>query len=247
MGSAFFQFGERRPEYEVPVLNERAVRAAAGILFVPALLTFLQAFQNGNFQPTRIFVIVFLIDFVIRLFVNPLFAPTMILGQWIVNGQQPEWVGAPQKRFAWGIGLALAVAMFFLMVIGHVVGPANMLVCGTCLLLLFFETSFGICIGCKIYNMLPGARAQLCPGGACDIPFAAPPAIDARKGVVLAAFAATVVAVIVLLDRRPVRPAFYVAPTPGASAAEEAARCTPPALAKFFGHEDKWKQHNNCL
>ena len=127
MGSTFFQFGERRPEYDVPVLNERAVRAAAGILFVPALLTFAQALQNGNFQPTRIFVIAFLIDFTIRLFINPAFAPTLILGQWIVNGQQPEWVGAPQKRFAWGIGMALAVAMFFLMVIGHVVGPINML------------------------------------------------------------------------------------------------------------------------
>ena len=87
MRSSFFQFGERRPEYDVPVLNERAVRAAAGILFVPALLTFTQALQFGNFQPTRIFVIAFLADFSIRLFVNPLLAPTMILGQWIVNGQ----------------------------------------------------------------------------------------------------------------------------------------------------------------
>lgn len=247
MPSTLFQFGERRPEFDIPVLNERAVRAAAGILFVFALTTFMQAFQNGNFHPTRIFVIAFMIDFAIRLFVNPAYAPSLIVGQWIVNGQQPEWVGAPQKRFAWGIGLALAVAMFFLMVIGHVVGPINMLVCGTCLLLLFFETSFGICIGCKIYNMLPGARAQLCPGGACEIPVAAPPAIDCRKGAVLAAFAVAMVAVIALLDRRPVRPAFYVAPKPGASAEEEAARCTPPAFARAIGHEETWKRHNNCL
>lgn len=247
MPSTLFQFGERRPEFDIPVLNERAVRAAAGILFVFALTTFMQAFQNGNFHPTRIFVIAFMIDFAIRLFVNPAYAPSLIVGQWIVNGQQPEWVGAPQKRFAWGIGLALAVAMFFLMVIGHVVGPINMLVCGTCLLLLFFETSFGICIGCKIYNMLPGARAQLCPGGACEIPVAAPPAIDRRKGAVLAAFAVAMVAVIALLDRRPVRPAFYVPPKPGASAEEEAARCTPPAFARAIGHEETWKRHNNCL
>ena len=247
MPSTLFQFGERRPEFDIPVLNERAVRAAAGILFVFALTTFMQAFQNGNFHPTRIFVIAFMIDFAIRLFINPAYAPSLIVGQWIVNGQQPEWVGAPQKRFAWGIGLALAVAMFFLMVIGHVVGPINMLVCGTCLLLLFFETSFGICIGCKIYNMLPGARAQLCPGGACEIPVAAPPAIDRRKGAVLAAFAVAMVAVIALLDRRPVRPAFYVPPKPGASAEEEAARCTPPAFARAIGHEETWKRHNNCL
>jgi hypothetical protein len=26
----------------------------------------------------------------------------------------------------------------------------------------------------------------------------------------------------------------------------EAARCQVPAFVKAMGHEDKWKQHNNC-
>ena len=33
MFNTFFQFGERIPGYKVAVVNERAVRAAAGILF----------------------------------------------------------------------------------------------------------------------------------------------------------------------------------------------------------------------
>lgn len=245
MSDPIFQFGEIRPEYDVPVLNERAVRAAAGILFFGAISTFMQALLLGNFRPTRVFVIAFLIDFAIRLFVNPRFAPTMIVGQWIVNRQQPEWAGAPQKRFAWGIGFALAALMFYLIVIEHIVGPINMLVCGTCLLLLFFETAFGICIGCKIYDMLPGARAQLCPGGVCEIPAADSAGVRPATAGIVAAFLAVVAVVAVNLDSAPVQTyAARRAAEAGASADPD--RCTPPAFARWIGHEETWKRHNNC-
>jgi hypothetical protein len=35
------------------------------------------------------------------------------VGGWIVRHQAPEWVGAPQKRFAWGLGLLLGLAMAY--------------------------------------------------------------------------------------------------------------------------------------
>lgn len=122
-----FQFGEQLPGYNIPVLNERAVRAAAGIMFFFAMVTFMNAWLMGNFQPTRIFAVAFLIDFAIRIFINPRFAPSMIVGQWVVRKQQPDYVGAPQKRFAWAIGFALALSMLYLIVIRGVIGPINML------------------------------------------------------------------------------------------------------------------------
>jgi hypothetical protein len=167
MSKALFQFGEHIPGYSVAVLNERAVRAAAGVLFFFAMVTFMNAMLLGNFQPTRVFVVAFLIDFTLRIFVNPKFSPSLILGQWIVRGQEPQYVGAPQKRFAWAIGFTLALLMLYLIVIKGVIGPINMLVCGTCLLLLFFESSFGICIGCKLYDMFSKNEAELCPGNVC--------------------------------------------------------------------------------
>jgi hypothetical protein len=39
-------------------------------------------------------VSVFLLDFFIRLFINPKYAPSMVVGRWIVNNQTPEYVGA---------------------------------------------------------------------------------------------------------------------------------------------------------
>jgi hypothetical protein len=87
MNHTLFQFGQRLPEYSVPVLNERAVRASAGILFFFAIVTFMNAWLMGNFQPTRIFVVAFLVDFSVRIFVNPLYAPSLIVGQWAVRRQ----------------------------------------------------------------------------------------------------------------------------------------------------------------
>lgn len=142
MSGSLFQLGERIAGYPVPVLNERAVRAAAGILFMFAIVSFMNAWLMGNFQPPRVFVGAFLIDFTLRIFVNPKFAPSLILGQSVVRKQQPEWVGAPQKRFAWAIGFVLALLMLDLVVIQRVVGPVNLIVCAVCLALLFCEAAF---------------------------------------------------------------------------------------------------------
>lgn len=164
-----FSFGETVAGYPVRVLNERAVRAAAGLLFFPAVIAFMNAFLLGHFQPIRLFIIVFLIDMTLRQ-LNPRWAPSLIVGAWIVRHQTPEWSGAPQKRFAWGLGLLLSLVMLHQVVWLQNVGPLNLLICGLCLLLMFFETAFGICVGCKLYNLFHRDKAQLCPGGVCEMP-----------------------------------------------------------------------------
>jgi hypothetical protein len=167
------------------MLNERAVRAGAGLLFLFAMIAFMNAWLTGNFAPTRVFVVAFLIDFALRLFVNPRYALSLIVGQWLVRRQQPEWAGAPQKRFAWGIGFVLALVMLWLVVVQQVVGPVNLLVCALCLTLLFFETAFGICIGCKLHAWIARAAPQACPGDVCTAapnpPGAAALAAGARR------------------------------------------------------------------
>ena len=247
MNQSLFEFGQQLPGYDVPVLNERAVRASAGILFFLAIVSFMNAWLLGNFQPTRVFVVAFLIDFTVRIFINPRFAPSLIVSQWVVRKQQPEWVGAPQKRFAWAIGFALALTMLYMVVLNNVIGPINLIVCSICLLLLFFESAFGICLGCKIYNAFSRDQAQLCPGGVCEAePAQATGASPAQIAIVLL-FAALLVGVAQWV---------YSSGTPaaqqtGAAAATpidpaEAQRCKVPDFAKAMGHEEKWKLHNHC-
>ena len=247
--SPILAFGEKRDGFPVPVLNERAVRAAAGIVFVFALVAFMNAWLIGNFQPTRVFVVAFLIDFTLRIFVNPQFAPSLILGQWMVSRQQPEWVGAPQKRFAWAIGFVLAAAMLYLVVIRHVIGPVNLLVCAACLVLLFFETAFGICIGCKVYNIVNKEQAQLCPGGVCEVaPERGAGGSVLQAGIVVAFAAVVAVWSLHVSANDPYAPSAIASPAAGVAPVDpaERERCTVPAFAKALGHEAKWKLHNTC-
>ncbi|MBI4984028.1 MAG: DUF4395 domain-containing protein [Rhodocyclales bacterium] len=237
--------GEAVPGYDVPVLNEREVRAAAGILFVFALVSFLNAWTLGNFRLTRIFIVAFLIDFTIRIFINPRYAPSMILGRFAVRNQVPEWSGAPQKRFAWAVGWALAVLMFILIVLNDVVGPINLLVCATCLTLMFFESAFGICLACKIYNAFSRQQAQHCPGGVCAV-FV--PHASQRVGAGEAAIVVAFVALIGFVGARYFPPAAAVAPSAATApaGAPGAGGCTPPDWAVAMGHGEMWKLHNNC-
>ena len=256
MTSSTFQFGQKLPEYEVLVLNERAVRASAGILFFFAMVSFMNAWLVGNFQPTRVFVVAFLVDFSIRIFINPLYAPSLILGQWVVRNQQPEYVGAPQKRFAWAIGFVLALAMLYLMVLNNVVGPINLIVCAICLTLMFFESTFGICIGCKIYNLFNKEKARLCPGGVCELPPGQRTRLSVAQLVIVVVFGGVVFAAAQWVystgrGASGLPPAAQMGSATRANPAgpvdpAEAERCKVPDFAKAMGHEEKWKLHNNC-
>jgi len=167
--SKTIKFGEDVAGYDIPVLNEREIRAAAGILFLFMFIAILTVIFKGDFLLLKYAVIVFLVDILIRVLVSPKFAPTLIIGRLIVRNQVPEYVGARQKKFAWKIGIALATIMFVLINIMNTFSPITGLVCFICLIFLFFESAFGICLGCKIYPWFYKDKVQYCPGEICDI------------------------------------------------------------------------------
>lgn len=163
------QFGEEVEGYNIRVLNEREIRAAAGILFFAVFLSLMYILFEGNFVPVKYVLTAFLTDFIIRIFINPKFAPTLIIARLIVRNQNPEYVGAQQKKAAWLIGLVLSATMFILLVVVNAYSIITGLVCLICLVFMFFETAFGICIGCKLYSLLYKEKAQYCPGEICDV------------------------------------------------------------------------------
>lgn len=162
-------FGEKVDGYEIPVLNEREIRAAAGILFVWAFLAVLMAIMKGSFVMLKYFILAFLADFIVRVFVNPKYSPTLIIGRLIVRRQVPEYVGAAQKKFAWVIGLILVLIMLVLVVFVNSFSPITGLICLICLIFLLFESAFGICLGCLFYGWYYGKKARYCPGEVCEV------------------------------------------------------------------------------
>lgn len=164
-----FQFGEVVDGYETKVLNEREARAAAGIMLLWALFAFFSAFFLRDFVPLQIFVTIFMVDFVVRVLINPNYAPTMLLGKLATSHQKVEYTGAPQKRFAWSLGMIIAIIMFISVVVLWSLSWFNLVLCGMCLVFLFFESAFGICLGCVMYAKLTPYIPQYCPGGVCEM------------------------------------------------------------------------------
>ncbi len=97
-----------------PVLNERAIRAGAGIMFALGYFAFFQAFFLRDFLYIKVFVVIFFLDFFMKVVVGTKFSPMSQLANFIVSKQAPDYVGAVQKRFAWFIGLILSSSMILM-------------------------------------------------------------------------------------------------------------------------------------
>ena len=178
---AQFSFGQQISGLELfgrpapyPVMNERAVRATAGLMLVAATLAFSLAYFNKFFIPIKVVTVVFFFDFLIRLFagLTPL-SPFGVLGSFLVRSQEPEWVGAAQKRFAWSLGLIMALAMS-LITNFNIRGALPFTICMICISLMWMESALGLCLGCKIYLLLIKTNivtnpehAPICAGDSC--------------------------------------------------------------------------------
>lgn len=167
--SKIIKFGEDVEGYNIPVLNEREIRASAGILFLLMLVAILHVIYTGDFAVLKYAVTFFLADILTRVLISPRFAPTLIIGRLIVRRQTPEYVGAAQKKFAWYIGIALATIMFVHLIVLNAASIITGLICLFCLIFLFFEAAFGICLGCLVYGWVKKDKAQYCPGEICEV------------------------------------------------------------------------------
>ncbi len=159
-----------------PVVNEREIRAAAGLMFAVGSATLWYVLWTRDVRPIVYVVPVFWIDFFFKTVFSPSFSIFGLLTGWMVRRQRPEYVGAIQKRFAWGLGLMMATAMMLIAVFMEVRGWLPLLICGTCLLFMWMESALGICVGCKMYGWLLSKKLlpepeyrPVCPGGVCSI------------------------------------------------------------------------------
>ena len=91
------QFGETVEGYNIPVLNEREIRASAGILYLVMFWSWILVIFNDNYLLLKYANTIFLADFIVRIFISPKYSPLLIIGRLIVSNQTPEYVGAAQK------------------------------------------------------------------------------------------------------------------------------------------------------
>ncbi|MBK6979022.1 MAG: DUF4395 domain-containing protein [Cytophagaceae bacterium] len=163
------QFGETVAGYDIPVLNEREIRGAAGILFLLLITSFWKIIFGGDFIMIKYFIPAFMTDMAIRIFISPKYSPSLVIARFLVRNQTPLYVGAAQKKFAWYIGFGLSAAMFIHIDILNAYGPVTGLTCLICMIFMFSELAFNYCIGCKIYGLFYKGQARYCPGEICEL------------------------------------------------------------------------------
>ncbi|MCB4743598.1 MAG: DUF4395 domain-containing protein [Sulfurovum sp.] len=162
------QYGETVSGYETGVLNDREVRAAAGIMFMLGMIVIFVGIGFNHAIVARVYLTLVFFDLTIRI-ITPRYSPFLLLGRFFVQNQKPEYVGAVQKRFAWILGWIIFLPMMNWFVLHWEVTFYRVLLCKFCLGIIFFESAFGICVGCKLYALFSRKEAQYCPGGVCEI------------------------------------------------------------------------------
>ena len=75
MKNLFFNFGEKIDDFEFKVINERDVRASAGIMFLFGILSLFSIFIFRTLLWAELFSLTFIFEFFIRIFINPKYAP----------------------------------------------------------------------------------------------------------------------------------------------------------------------------
>lgn len=172
-------FGEYVDGIGYKVLNEREVRASAGILFIMGLVAVVAGVFFQNYAPIPYVSGFMMLSFFISVFINPKYAPSNIIARLIVLKQDPIYIGAVQKRFAWSLGLAISSIVFFLSIplqSDPTIFESVCMLCLLCMILMFIETAFGICVGCQLYFLAVKLKlikqAEIkpnCMGNSCEV------------------------------------------------------------------------------
>ena len=150
------------------------MRAAAGLTMVIGAVAFAYAYFAKQYVPLQVAASLFFAEFLIRLTAGLRYSPVGVLARAITLGRAPEWVSTKPKRFAWTLGLLMALAMTVITNTG-IRGPLPRTMCLICLTLMWLESALGLCLGCKIYGLLlrrgwigTDPDIEACADGSCE-------------------------------------------------------------------------------
>jgi Domain of unknown function (DUF4395) len=158
------------------VVNENEVRAAAGITMVIGAVAFAYAYFAKQYVPLQVAASLFFAEFLIRITLGLRYSPVGAVARPMTSGRAPEWVSTKPKRFAWTLGLVMALAMTIITNSG-IRGWLPRTICLICLTLMWMESALGLCLGCKIYGVLVrrdwigiDPDIEVCADGSCARP-----------------------------------------------------------------------------
>ena len=162
-------------EVRAAAVNEHQAKAAAGITLALGAVAFVYANFDKLFWPILTVSTFFFVDFLRRVTAGLERSPSGIVAGWMTRRHAPQWVSAKPKRFAWTLGLTMALAMAVITNRG-ISGTPPRTICLICLTLMWLEAVLGLCLGCEIYGLMvrrgwrrPDDGFEVFAGGTCDL------------------------------------------------------------------------------
>jgi hypothetical protein len=162
-------------ELHAAAVNEHQARAAAGVMMALGAVAFVYANFDKLFWPIRTTSALLSVDFLVRVTAGLERSPSGLVAGWMTRRLAPQWVSAKPKRFAWTLGLVMAMAMTAITNSG-IHGSVPRTICLICLTLMWMEAVLGLCVGCEIYGLMvrrgwraPDDAFEICVSGACDL------------------------------------------------------------------------------
>ncbi len=163
------------------VVDERVMRLSALFILMIAVTAFVNGFILNNFSVLPYIIGFVWLNFIIGLFIDLNYSPTVALANIILSKKITKPIGAIQKKFAWGLGLTLSSVILVLSILlswNPGLFNAVCLLCLICIGIIFFEVAFKVCIGCELYfqsiklkilkEPKPEERPN-CMGDSCEI------------------------------------------------------------------------------
>ena len=163
-------------------VNEVEIRLAAGLALIFAIISFYLVMFNWDFDTAFYTVWIISLDFILKFFIWPDYSIFWRIVRPFIKNKEKIWVWSVQKRFAWFIGVILSVFVIFCMLLLSwymettspevlymidqisnniannklIVLPMNpaILACILCIIFMFLESVFWICVGCNMYKKL---------------------------------------------------------------------------------------------
>ncbi len=172
----WYSFGQKLEGYEGEWVNERAVRARAGLLLLIGFICL------GSFFYWRWFLMLkvgpwIVFDFFVARTWGISVSPLGMLATWLVRKYPPEWRAAKPKQFAWTIGVFCGLPCVLIRWY-YGLHPILPFFVYTCIALTWLESSVGFCLGCWLYKKLykftgfKSLECKPCSDGSCALPSA---------------------------------------------------------------------------
>jgi len=142
----------------------------------------------------------------------------------------------------------LGLIMAYFVVFG-IVTPARLLVCILCLILLFLESAFGICLGCIVYKKL-NMKLYKCPGDVCEVPLKRENKRNKFSMFILFLFlfygTYYYMKEYKYVTESQLEAKEFETLKPIKNESKQNKECEPPQWAIDMGHKEMWLEHHGC-